>query len=93
NCRFLVKDTLRIAQENLANKTSGGMTYFCHSTSFYLFTLSGSIFRRELYKFMSQCCHLNRTRVDTFRSEMNKMSTLTKNRQLAGIKNTLVRQS
>ncbi|CAF2523177.1 unnamed protein product [Rotaria sp. Silwood2] len=30
----LVKDTLRIAQENLANKTSGGMTYFSHSTSF-----------------------------------------------------------
>ncbi|CAF1148222.1 unnamed protein product [Rotaria sordida] len=89
----LVKDTLRIAQENLANKTSGGMTYFCHSTSFYLFTLSGSIFRRELYKFISQCCHVNRTRVNIFRSEMNQMSTLTKNRRITGIKNTLVRQS
>ncbi|CAF1288579.1 unnamed protein product [Adineta ricciae] len=44
------KDTLRLAQENLAIKTLGAMTYFTHSTTFYLYTLTGTLFRRELAK-------------------------------------------
>ncbi|CAF1398190.1 unnamed protein product [Adineta steineri] len=57
------KDTLRLAEENLSSKIFTGMTFFAHSSSFYLFTWSGSIFRKELYKFLRQHLYPNRNRV------------------------------
>ncbi|CAF1198044.1 unnamed protein product [Adineta ricciae] len=44
------KDAFRIAQENVITQTVNTMTSFAHTTSFYLYTLSGSLFRRELFK-------------------------------------------
>jgi hypothetical protein len=38
----------RMAQENLFAQVVQGCSYMAHSTSFYFFTLSGSIFRQEL---------------------------------------------
>ena len=38
------KDTVRLAQVNLASKTLDEVTYFTHSTMFHLYTLSGTLF-------------------------------------------------
>lgn len=54
-----VKDTLRIAQENLALQLVGTMTCFAHSTSFYLYTLTGTIFRNEFITIIGRFWHRN----------------------------------
>lgn len=54
------KDTLRIAQENLFARITGIIPYFAHSTTFYLYTLTGTVFRREFYQIMRFCYHPNR---------------------------------
>jgi hypothetical protein len=59
----LAKDTFRLAQESLAGNTLGEVAYFSHSSTFYLFSLSGTIFRKELYKIIRRCQHPNRNRV------------------------------
>jgi len=59
----VVKNTLRIAQENLAYQSVASITSFAHSTSFYLYTLSGTVFRKEFYKILRQCQHPYQNRV------------------------------
>ena len=59
----LAKDTFRLAQESLAGNTLGEIAYFAHSSTFYLFSLSGTIFRKELYKIIRRCRHSSRNRV------------------------------
>jgi growth hormone secretagogue receptor len=49
------KSTLRIAQENLAIQITSIVTYFAYTSSFYLYTLSGSIFRKEVLKSFGRC--------------------------------------
>ncbi|CAF1481477.1 unnamed protein product [Adineta steineri] len=49
------KSTLQLAQENLAARVVGVMTYFAHTTSFYLYTLTGTVFRKELRRIIGQC--------------------------------------
>jgi hypothetical protein len=49
------KSTLKIAQDNLAGQVTGIVTYFAHSSSFYLYTLSGTIFRKEVVKIFGRC--------------------------------------
>jgi hypothetical protein len=51
----VVKDPLRIAQENLASQTINVISYFAHTSSFYLYTLTGSIFRKELFRIIGRC--------------------------------------
>jgi hypothetical protein len=58
----LSKNTLRIALENLLGEIAGVLTYFAHSSSFYLYTLTGTVFRKELLKIFG-CCHRNRNRI------------------------------
>jgi hypothetical protein len=53
------KSTLQIAQENLAARIVGTMTYFAHSTTFYLYTLTGTLFLKELVKIIRRCWHRN----------------------------------
>jgi hypothetical protein len=76
-----IKNTLRTAQENLAARTVGTMTYFAHSTSFYLYTLAGTVFRKELFKILGRGWHLNRNIFVTARSETHPMSVLQRSRQ------------
>jgi hypothetical protein len=57
----MVKDPFRIASENLAFEIAATTSYFAHSTSFYLYTLTGTVFRKELLKTIKQYCHPNRT--------------------------------
>ncbi|CAF1037439.1 unnamed protein product [Adineta ricciae] len=45
-----MKNELRLAQEELASQIVLSLTYFAHSTSFYMYTLSGTIFRKTLMK-------------------------------------------
>jgi hypothetical protein len=54
------KNTLQIAQENLVARTVGTMTYFAHSNSFYLYTLTDTVFRKELFKIIRRCWRLDR---------------------------------
>ncbi|CAF1343190.1 unnamed protein product [Adineta ricciae] len=63
------KDTLRIAQENLALKTLSAVAYLTHSTTFYLYTLSGTLFRKEFWKLIRKICHFknNNRRTKTTR--------------------------
>ena len=74
----LTKSTLRIAQENLAFQIVGAMTYFAHSSSFYLYTLSGTLFRKEFIKIINRYRDPNRNStlqpvdVDTFNRDFTK---------------------
>jgi len=58
------KSTYQVAQDNLAARITGIMTYFAHSTSFYLYTLTGSIFRNEVYKIIHRRSRLNRNHIN-----------------------------
>jgi len=74
----LTKSTLRIAQENLAFQIVGAMTYFAHSSSFYLYTLTGTLFRKEFIKIINRYRDPNRNStlqsvdVDTFNRDFTK---------------------
>jgi hypothetical protein len=59
------KSTLRIAQENLASQITTIVTFFAHTSSFYLYTLSGTIFRKEVLKIFGRCRpgHQNRVHI------------------------------
>lgn len=82
----LVKDKLRLAQENVSSRTLGGLTFFAHATSFYFFTLYGTVFRRELHKFLRQYFYPNRNRVHINHNQtMNQMSALPINQQTKGV--------
>jgi len=53
------KSTLRIAQENLATQTVNTMAYFAHTSSFYLYTLTATVFRKEVFKMIRRCLFYN----------------------------------
>jgi hypothetical protein len=53
----IVKDTLRIAEENVASRLFGTIPYFAHSSTFYLYTLTGTVFRKEFLKIFRHCYH------------------------------------
>lgn len=55
----LTKNTLRLAQENFAFQIANTMTYFAHSTSFYLYTLTGTIFRKEFLQILRRYAQRN----------------------------------
>ncbi|CAF1353336.1 unnamed protein product [Adineta steineri] len=50
----IVKDGVQIAKENLALQTFNSTTYFAHSSGFYLYTLLGSVFRKEVVKIITR---------------------------------------
>jgi hypothetical protein len=54
---YLTKSPYRIAQEQLFFQISEGFSYVAHSTSFYFFTLSGTIFRQELKRLFTKFIH------------------------------------
>jgi hypothetical protein len=61
----VTKSTLRIAQENLAAQITAIVTYFAHTSSFYLYTLAGTIFRKEVLKIFGRCRPVHQNRVHT----------------------------
>ena len=50
-----VKSQYELAQDNLFLQTATVLSLISNSISFYLFTLSGIIFRRELLRILSNC--------------------------------------
>ena len=56
----LTKSPLRLAQENLAFGIAIAVTYFAHTSTFYLYTLTGDAFRKELFKIIRPCFSYNR---------------------------------
>jgi hypothetical protein len=77
----LTKSTLRIAQENLAFQIVGAVTYFAHSSSFYLYTLTGTIFRNELIKRIRRYWHPNRNSILQVTNERGQIAVLQRNEQ------------
>jgi hypothetical protein len=65
----VAKSTIRLALENFAGETAGVLTYFAHSSSFYLYTLTGTIFRKELLKIIGKYWHPNRNQVHIIHGE------------------------
>jgi growth hormone secretagogue receptor len=78
----LKKSTLRIAQENLAGQITAIVTYFVHSSSFYLYTLAGTIFRKEVLKIFGRCRPGHQNRVHTMDGSQHQISTLQTIRQI-----------
>jgi hypothetical protein len=76
----LAKNALRLTIENLTLEISSVLTYFAHSSSFYLYTLTGTLFRREFLKIIRRCCHLNRAVFPAIRVEAHEMPVLPVNR-------------
>ncbi|CAF1139309.1 unnamed protein product [Adineta steineri] len=75
----LVKDGLRLAVENLIYRVTGTIPYFAHISSFYMYTLTGTIFRKELIKIMKRCCHSNQNLMPVTQAETHNMSMLRSN--------------
>ncbi|CAF0898362.1 unnamed protein product [Adineta steineri] len=82
------KSTLRIAQENLAARIVGTTTYFAHSSSFYLYTLTGSVFRKELSNILRRCWQADRNMFPRIQNEIHPMSLLQKSQQITGVRIT-----
>jgi hypothetical protein len=70
------KSTLKIAQDNLANQITSVVTYFAYTTSFYLYTLAGTIFRKEVGKIFGQCRPGYQSRVHTMDGSQQQISVL-----------------
>jgi hypothetical protein len=70
------KSTLKIAQDNLAGQTTAIVTYFAYSSSFYLYTLSGTIFRKEVGKIFGQCRPGYQNRVHIMGGSQHQISVL-----------------
>ena len=51
----IVKSTIQITEENLINQIVNTIPYFAHSSSFYLYTLMGSRFRRDVIQIFARC--------------------------------------
>ncbi len=54
------KITLRVVQENLVARIVGTISYFPHSSSFYSYTLTGTVFRKEFIQIIRQDWHIQR---------------------------------
>jgi hypothetical protein len=55
----VVKSSMRVAQEKAVNQILGGVLFIAHASSFYLYTLTGSVFRKEVVKIVPQCLRLD----------------------------------
>ncbi|CAF3492710.1 unnamed protein product [Adineta steineri] len=78
----ITKSTLRIAQESFATRVLGSLTSFAHTTSFYLYTLTGTIFRKEFHKIIQRCFHKNQNREPSLHRETNAIGNIHSNRKL-----------
>ncbi|CAF1069092.1 unnamed protein product [Adineta steineri] len=70
------KDSLRLAKENLAYEIASMLTQFAHSTSFYLYTLTGTAFRKEFFKIIQQHRHQNRIGFTKAQDEIHQISMM-----------------
>jgi len=70
------KSPLKIAQDNLATQITSLVTFFAHSSSFYFYTLSGTIFRKEVLKILGRCRHPHRNLVDIMDGGQHQISVL-----------------
>ncbi|CAF1504498.1 unnamed protein product [Adineta steineri] len=86
------KDTLRIAQENLASQIVGVMRYFAHASSFYLYTLTGVVFRKELFKIITRHLPMNRHVAHIHEGRTIQISVLQNNRQETPLRTSSNRQ-
>ena len=55
------KSALRQAQERVMAQSFGGISYISHASGFYLYTLTGSVFRKELIRILSKAMRFCRS--------------------------------
>lgn len=75
----VVKDEVQKAQENLALQLFSTATYFAHASSFYLYTLIGSAFRKEVVKIIAWCYPCFHKLLPSSRARQNQISALSIN--------------
>jgi hypothetical protein len=76
------KSTLRIAQENLAVQMTAMVTYFAYTSSFYLYTLTGTIFRKQVRKIFGRCRYRHQNRVHIMNGGQHPILVLQTIRQI-----------
>jgi uncharacterized membrane protein (UPF0182 family) len=86
------KTTLKIAQDNLAGQITAIVTFFAHSSSFYLYTLAGTIFRKEVLKIFGRCRPGYQNRVHTMDGSQQQISVLQTIRPITSTNNAPTRQ-
>jgi hypothetical protein len=79
----VIKDPLRIAQENLASQIANTIPYLAHTSSFYLYTLTGGAFRKELFKIIARCLPQNRNLIRIRDGRTNQVAVVQINRSTA----------
>ncbi|CAF0776493.1 unnamed protein product [Adineta ricciae] len=80
------KGALRLAQENLAAQIVAGITYFAHSTSFYMYTLSGTMFRKEFLKTIRRSQHSSHNQPQMNDVQIQARSTLQESTKCDSVK-------
>jgi hypothetical protein len=86
------KSTLRIAQDNLAGQITAIVTFFAHSSSFYLYTLVGTIFRKEVVKIFGRCQPVHQNRVHITDGDHHPIPVLQMIRQITTTNTAPTRQ-
>jgi len=76
------KSALRIAQENLAGQIIAIVTFFAYTSSFYLYTLTGTIFRKEVLKIFGRCRPGHQNRVHITDGGQHSIAVLQTTRQI-----------
>jgi hypothetical protein len=84
----VVKDPFRIAQENFTSQSANVISYFAHTSSFYLYTLTGTTSRKELFKIIARCFPHNHNIVRIDDGRMNQVPVIQSNRRIIAIFNT-----
>jgi hypothetical protein len=79
------RDSLRLAQETIASSVVVTIPYFAHTSSFYLYTLTGTVFRKELFTILGRCWCCKQNRVHIAHAPANQISVLQPSRQVDNI--------
>ncbi|UJR19157.1 hypothetical protein I4U23_022287 [Adineta vaga] len=64
------KNALQLAVESLVIRTASVLTYFAHSSTFYMYTVTGTVFRKEFFKIVRRCGRTIRNIISTNRGEI-----------------------
>ncbi|CAF3368538.1 unnamed protein product [Rotaria sp. Silwood1] len=86
------RNSLRIAQENLIFQTVNTIAYFAHTSSFYLYTLTGDVFRKEVIKIVAGCLPHHRNHIRMFHVRTNQITVLQRYPQIPVIHHASTQQ-
>jgi NADH:ubiquinone oxidoreductase subunit 5 (subunit L)/multisubunit Na+/H+ antiporter MnhA subunit len=88
----IVKSSFQQTQDSLASAVIVTIPYFAHTSSFYLYTLTGSVFHKEFFKIISYCLPHNRNPVRVHHIKTNQISASQNNPQVPNNRNIPTQQ-